>query len=112
LFGCARECAEARGKDFGIIAIEHGWNLYLGGNGGFRPRRPCPRDLSTVDLTRSIDGFLMFYIRNAQLSRVIGRCKWVPTASPAAADLCDRLIQPRRGVWSPIVLVPTCSLCR
>ena len=36
--GCARECAEARGKDFGIIATEDGWNLYVGGNGGFRPR--------------------------------------------------------------------------
>ena len=36
--GCARECAEARGKDFGVIATENGWNLYVGGNGGFRPR--------------------------------------------------------------------------
>ncbi len=36
--GCARECAEARSKDFGVIATENGWNLYVGGNGGFRPR--------------------------------------------------------------------------
>lgn len=47
--GCARECAEARSKDFGIIATETGWNLYVGGNGGFRPGTPtcsppiCPR---------------------------------------------------------------------
>ena len=32
--GCARECAEARSKDFGVIATEQGWNLYVGGNGG------------------------------------------------------------------------------
>jgi nitrite reductase (NADH) large subunit len=65
--GCARECAEARGKDFGIIATEHGWNLYLGGNGGFRPRHAdlFATDLSTDDLVRTVDRFLMFYIRTA-----------------------------------------------
>ena len=32
--GCVRECAEAQSKDFGIIATEKGWNLYVCGNGG------------------------------------------------------------------------------
>jgi nitrite reductase (NADH) large subunit len=65
--GCARECAEARSKDFGIIATETGWNLYVGGNGGFRPRHAdlFLTDLSTEDLVRMIDRFLMFYIRSA-----------------------------------------------
>jgi nitrite reductase (NADH) large subunit len=65
--GCARECAEARGKDFGIIATEAGWNLYVGGNGGFRPRHAdlLAGDLSTADLIRYVDRFLMFYIRTA-----------------------------------------------
>ncbi|MDW5324577.1 nitrite reductase large subunit NirB [Plantactinospora sp. KLBMP9567] len=65
--GCARECAEARSKDFGIIATETGWNLYLGGNGGFRPRHAelFGQDLSTEELVRYIDRFLMFYIRTA-----------------------------------------------
>jgi nitrite reductase (NADH) large subunit len=65
--GCARECAEARGKDFGVIATENGWNLYVGGNGGFRPRHAelLVKDLSTQDLIRTIDRFLMFYIRTA-----------------------------------------------
>ncbi len=65
--GCARECAEARGKDFGVIATEAGWNLYVGGNGGFRPRHAdlFLADLSTEDLVRYIDRFLMFYIRTA-----------------------------------------------
>ncbi|NED99370.1 nitrite reductase large subunit [Phytoactinopolyspora halotolerans] len=65
--GCARECAEARSKDFGIIASENGWNLYLGGNGGFNPRHAVQFavDLSTEDLVRTIDRFLMFYIRTA-----------------------------------------------
>ncbi|GAA4688308.1 nitrite reductase large subunit NirB [Phytohabitans rumicis] len=65
--GCARECAEARSKDFGIIATDNGWNLYVGGNGGFRPRHAdlFASDLSTDDLVTYIDRFLMFYIRTA-----------------------------------------------
>ncbi|GIJ21488.1 nitrite reductase large subunit NirB [Micromonospora lutea] len=65
--GCARECAEARSKDFGVIATEVGWNLYLGGNGGFRPRHAdlFATDLSTEALITLIDRFLMYYIRTA-----------------------------------------------
>ncbi|MEV6985170.1 nitrite reductase large subunit NirB [Sphaerisporangium sp. NPDC051017] len=65
--GCARECAEARGKDFGVIATESGWNLYVGGNGGFTPRHAelLASDLSDEELVRTIDRFLMFYIRTA-----------------------------------------------
>lgn len=65
--GCARECAEARGKDVGIIATEQGWNLYVGGNGGFTPRHAqlFAEDLETPDLIRTIDRFLMFYVRTA-----------------------------------------------
>ncbi|MFC8849292.1 MULTISPECIES: nitrite reductase large subunit NirB [unclassified Micromonospora] len=65
--GCARECAEARSKDFGIIATDTGWNLYVGGNGGFRPRHAdlFATDLSTAELIPLIDRFLMYYIRTA-----------------------------------------------
>ncbi|MFF0739623.1 nitrite reductase large subunit NirB [Streptomyces sp. NPDC004111] len=65
--GCARECAEAQSKDFGVIATSAGWNLYVGGNGGTTPRHA---DLLLVDadretLLRTIDRFLMFYVRTA-----------------------------------------------
>ncbi|WP_309116781.1 nitrite reductase large subunit NirB [Saccharothrix sp.] len=65
--GCARECAEARGKDFGVIATEKGWNLYVGGNGGFTPRHAdlLASDVDTETLIKLIDRFLMFYIRTA-----------------------------------------------
>ena len=65
--GCARECAEAQGKDVGVIATERGWNLYVGGNGGFRPRHAdlLAADLSEARLIRAIDRFLMFYVRTA-----------------------------------------------
>jgi nitrite reductase (NADH) large subunit len=65
--GCARECAEARGKDFGVIATEKGWNLYVGGNGGANPAhaRLLAGDLDTETLVRYVDRFLMYYIRTA-----------------------------------------------
>jgi nitrite reductase (NADH) large subunit len=47
--GCTRECAEAQGKDVGIIATEKGWNLYVCGNGGMKPRHA---ELLAADLTR------------------------------------------------------------
>ncbi|MGW1372896.1 nitrite reductase large subunit NirB [Streptomyces sp. NPDC002446] len=65
--GCARECAEAQSKDFGVIATANGWNLYVGGNGGATPRHAdlLAQDLSDAELIRLIDRFLMFYIRTA-----------------------------------------------
>jgi len=65
--GCTRECAEAQGKDVGVIATEHGWNLYLCGNGGMKPRHAdlFATGLDTSTLVRYIDRFLMFYIKSA-----------------------------------------------
>jgi nitrite reductase (NADH) large subunit len=65
--GCSRECAEAQGKDVGVIATEKGWNLYVCGNGGMKPRHAelLAADLDTATLIRYIDRFLMFYIRTA-----------------------------------------------
>ncbi|GAA4028663.1 nitrite reductase large subunit NirB [Actimicrobium antarcticum] len=65
--GCTRECAEAQGKDVGIIATDKGWNLYVCGNGGMKPRHAelLASDLSRETLIQTIDRFLMFYIRTA-----------------------------------------------
>jgi nitrite reductase (NADH) large subunit len=65
--GCTRECAEAQSKDVGIIATEKGWNLYVCGNGGMKPRHAelLAGDLDKQTLVRYIDRFLMFYIRTA-----------------------------------------------
>ncbi|WP_425953687.1 nitrite reductase large subunit NirB [Xylanimonas sp. McL0601] len=65
--GCARECAEARGKDVGVIATEKGWNVYVGGNGGFAPKhaRLLAEDLDDEALLRTVDRFLMYYVRTA-----------------------------------------------
>ena len=63
--GCTRECAEAQSKDVGVIATEKGWNLYVCGNGGMKPRHAdlLATDLDDQTLIRFIDRFLMFYIR-------------------------------------------------
>ncbi len=65
--GCTRECAEAQGKDIGVIATEKGWNLYVCGNGGMKPRHAdlFASDLDKATLIKYIDRVLMFYIRTA-----------------------------------------------
>jgi nitrite reductase (NADH) large subunit len=65
--GCTRECAEAQGKDFGVIATEKGWNLYVGGNGGMRPKHAqlLAADLDAETVFRYLDRFMMFYVRTA-----------------------------------------------
>ncbi|WP_106477388.1 nitrite reductase large subunit NirB [Phytohalomonas tamaricis] len=65
--GCTRECAEAQSKDVGVIATDKGWNLYISGNGGMRPRHAelFATDLDDETLIKYIDRFLMFYIRTA-----------------------------------------------
>ncbi|MBX6354734.1 MAG: nitrite reductase (NAD(P)H), partial [Micromonosporaceae bacterium] len=96
--GCARECAEARGKDFGVIATEQGWNLYLGGNGGFRPRHAdlFASDLSTDDLVRYVDRFLMFYIRTAD--RLQRTAAWLEALDGGLAYLRSVIVDDSLGL--------------
>jgi nitrite reductase (NADH) large subunit len=65
--GCTRECAEAQCKDVGVIATEKGWNLYVAGNGGMKPRHAdlFATDLDDETLVKYIDRFFMFYVRTA-----------------------------------------------
>ncbi|MEN9908144.1 MAG: hypothetical protein RLZZ540_1293 [Bacteroidota bacterium] len=65
--GCIRECAEARGKDFGIIAVDGGWNLYICGNGGANPKHALlfAEQVDKETCFKYLDRFLMYYIRTA-----------------------------------------------
>ncbi|MCL4153588.1 UNVERIFIED_CONTAM: hypothetical protein GTU68_026206 [Idotea baltica] len=65
--GCIRECAEARGKDFGLIAVDGGWNLYVCGNGGATPKHAVllAEQLDDITVVKYLDRFLMYYIRTA-----------------------------------------------
>lgn len=90
--GCARECAEARGKDFGVIATEQGWNLYLGGNGGMLPRHAqlFRSDVDSETLIRTIDRFLMFYVRSAD--RLQRTASWLEELEGGIEHLRDVIV--------------------
>jgi nitrite reductase (NADH) large subunit len=96
--GCARECAEARGKDFGIIATETGWNLYVGGNGGFTPRHAdlLLSDVDSETLVRTIDRFLMFYISTAD--RLQRTSKWVEGLEGGIDYLREVIVDDKLGI--------------
>jgi nitrite reductase (NADH) large subunit len=96
--GCARECAEAQSKDFGVIATENGWNLYLGGNGGMRPRHAdlFATDLDDDSLIRNIDRFLMFYIRTAD--RLQRTASWLEGLDGGIEYLRSVIVEDRLGI--------------
>ncbi|HUP99018.1 MAG TPA: nitrite reductase large subunit NirB, partial [Aeromicrobium sp.] len=100
--GCARECAEARSKDFGIIATEQGWNLYVGGNGGFKPRHAdlLAADLSTEELIRTIDRFVMFYIRTAD--RLQRTAAWLESLDGGLDYLRQVIIDDSLGICAEL----------
>jgi nitrite reductase (NADH) large subunit len=100
--GCTRECAEAQSKDFGVIATEKGWNLYVGGNGGMKPRHA---DLFAVDvddetLIKLIDRFLMFYIRTAD--RLQRTATWLDQLEGGLAYLKQVVIEDKLGICAEL----------
>ncbi|WFE32155.1 nitrite reductase large subunit NirB [Micromonospora sp. WMMD975] len=100
--GCARECAEARGKDFGVIATETGWNLYVGGNGGFRPRHAdlFATDLSTEALITVIDRFLMYYVRTAD--RLQRTAAWIEAMDGGLDHLRSVIVEDSLGLCADL----------
>jgi nitrite reductase (NADH) large subunit len=100
--GCARECAEAQSKDFGVIATEHGWNLYVGGNGGMRPRHAdlFATDLDEESLIRYVDRFLMFYIRTAD--RLQRTASWIENLDGGMDYLRDVIVADRLGICAEL----------
>ena len=100
--GCARECAEARGKDFGVIATEHGWNLYVGGNGGTMPRHAelLVSDVDSETLIRIIDRFLMFYIRTAD--RLQRTAPWIEALEGGLDHLRAVIVDDSLGICAEL----------
>ncbi|MFE7760692.1 nitrite reductase large subunit NirB [Streptomyces sp. NPDC057438] len=96
--GCARECAEAQSKDFGIIATSGGWNLYVGGNGGATPRHAdlLAQDLDDAQLIRLIDRFLMFYIRTAD--RLERTSTWLERIPGGLDHVRDVVVEDSLGI--------------
>jgi nitrite reductase (NADH) large subunit len=96
--GCTRECAEAQGKDFGVIATESGWNLYVCGNGGMRPRHAdlFATGLDDVTLIKYIDRVMMFYIRTAD--RLQRTSVWLENMEGGLAYLKKVVIEDKLGI--------------
>jgi nitrite reductase (NADH) large subunit len=96
--GCVRECAEAQGKDFGLVATERGYNLYVCGNGGARPRHA---DLLAADIDEAtaityIDRFLMYYIMTAD--RLTRTAVWIEKLEGGIDHLKEVIIEDKLGI--------------
>jgi nitrite reductase (NADH) large subunit len=100
--GCIRECAEAKSKDFGIIATEKGWNLYVCGNGGSKPQHAelFATDIDKETLIKYLDRFLMFYIKTAEpLSRT---ATWLNKMDGGLAYLKNVVINDSLGICAQL----------
>jgi nitrite reductase (NADH) large subunit len=100
--GCTRECAEAQSKDIGIIATDNGWNLYVCGNGGMRPRHAdlLATDLDRETLIKYVDRVLMFYIRTAD--RLQRTSVWLENLEGGIEYLKQVVIEDKLGVCSEL----------
>lgn len=96
--GCVRECAEARGKDFGLIATPKGWNVFVGGNGGAKPRHAevIAEDVTKRQALKILDRFLIFYIQSAdKLERT---ARWIERYPGGLNGLKDVIVHDKLGI--------------
>jgi len=95
---CIRECAEARGKDFGLIAVEGGWNLYICGNGGANPKHAVllAEKIDKATCIKYLDRFLMFYIRTA--GPLVRTSTWLEKLDGGLDYLKEVVIEDRLGI--------------
>jgi nitrite reductase (NADH) large subunit len=100
--GCTRECAEAQGKDFGLIATEKGYNLYVCGNGGMKPQHAqlLAEDLSEELAVKYLDRFLMFYIRTAD--RLQRTAPWLNNLDGGIDYLKQVIIDDKLGIGAEL----------
>lgn len=96
--GCVRECAEAQNKDFGLIATEKGFNIFVGGNGGAKPRHSelLAKDVPPDDVVPILDRYLMFYMRTAdKLQRT---ARWVEQLPGGITYLRQVVLEDKLGI--------------
>ncbi|PLB43575.1 NAD(P)H-nitrite reductase [Aspergillus steynii IBT 23096] len=96
--GCVRECAEAQNKDFGLISTEKGYNIFVGGNGGAKPRHSelLAKDVPPEQVTQIIDRYLIFYIRTAdKLQRT---ARWIENLPGGINYLREVVVDDKLGI--------------
>lgn len=96
--GCVRECAEAQSKDIGLIATETGYNLYVGGNGGARPRHAdlLASSLDEETALRYIDRFFMYYIATAD--KLTRTAVWIEQMKGGIDRVRDVVVHDKLGI--------------
>lgn len=100
--GCVRECAEAQGKDFGLIATEKGFNIFVGGNGGAKPRHAevLAIDVPVDDVIPILDRFVIFYIRTAdKLQRT---ARWIENLPGGIKYLKEVILEDKLGICAEL----------
>ncbi|KAI9841521.1 MAG: hypothetical protein M1837_000622 [Sclerophora amabilis] len=100
--GCVRECAEAQNKDFGLIATEKGFNLFVGGNGGAKPRHSelLAKDVPPDDVIPILDRYLMFYMRTAdKLQRT---ARWMENLPGGISYLREVILNDSLGICASL----------
>lgn len=100
--GCVRECAEAQSKDFGLIATDKGYNIFVGGNGGATPRHTdlLARDVSPDDVVPILDRYLAFYIRTAdKLQRT---ARWIENLDGGINYLKEVILDDKLGICADL----------
>ncbi|KAL5084859.1 hypothetical protein Trisim1_011321 [Trichoderma cf. simile WF8] len=100
--GCVRECAEAQGKDFGLIATPKGWNIFVGGNGGAKPRHAelLVEDVTRREAIKILDRFLIFYIQSAdKLERT---ARWIEKYPGGLKGLKEVIVDDKLGICADL----------
>lgn len=100
--GCVRECAEAQNKDFGLIATEKGFNIFVGGNGGAKPRHSelLAKDVPPDDVIPILDRYLSFYIRTAdKLQRT---ARWLENLPGGIKYLREVILEDKLGICADL----------
>ncbi|KAE8440673.1 hypothetical protein EG329_006825 [Mollisiaceae sp. DMI_Dod_QoI] len=100
--GCVRECAEAQNKDFGLIATEKGFNIFVGGNGGASPKHSelLAKDVPPDDVVPILDRYLMFYIRTAdKLQRT---ARWLENLPGGIKYLREVILEDKLGICASL----------
>jgi nitrite reductase (NAD(P)H) len=100
--GCVRECAEAQNKDFGLIATERGFNIFVGGNGGAKPRHSelLAKDVPVDDVLPILDRYLLFYIRTAD--RLQRTARWIEGLPGGIQYLREVILDDKLGICSEL----------
>ncbi|KAK0709602.1 nitrite reductase [Lasiosphaeria miniovina] len=100
--GCVRECAEAQNKDFGLIATEKGFNIFVGGNGGAKPKHSelLAKDVAPADVVPILDRYLMFYIRTAD--RLQRTARWLEGLPGGIGYLRSVILEDKLGICASL----------